>query len=778
MSAQSSSISPTAPPPVLDLSVVIVNYNVREFLEQALRSVRRAADGLEVEVFVVDNNSVDGSVAMVRSAFPEVKVIANAENAGFGRANNQALREAQGQYLLILNPDTIVQEDTFSALIRFMDAHPDAGAVGYRILNPDGSFAPESRRAFPTPGVAFYRMIGLSRLFPKSRRFGRYNLTYVPNDAVTEVDALSGSCMLVRRAALYHSHEDWDRRDDDAELLQIALDSGAFLRGGQALRGDHEMVGNTEYQKAPSPQPPAPSLRRDDEVDGDGQNHRVPALGHEPHAASPRPSATSHEPRTDSQQPVASSRQPSGAGLFDESFFMYGEYLDWCFRIQQAGWKIYYTPETQIIHYKGESTKKGELQYVRHFYGAMRLFTQKHFQDRYSLLFAGMLHAGISFRACLSMVTRSVRRMSLPLIDGVLVYGIVAMLGYGRAILRGADPAGLFFATVAPGFALGAVLGIALTGGYRPERRRRLQPIVAGAVLGLLGVASLSFFVKDIAFSRIVVSLSFPSVVLFLSGCRRLIYRRPEPRRAVLVGSPGEAERLRGMLAARSQPPFELVGFVTPDALRKTSGLPCLGTLHHLRDLVRLRGYNEVIFAEDGLSHRTVFRLMRQLHDLPVQFRILSQGRDQIIGKASIDDLAAPPLREVATVVGRPRPRTARRAFEVPLALVGVILHPAIALSARVAGRHSYAAWMARRTRGMVGVLRNERALVGYRTDDPYRPPDEWGLQPGVFSIVDALGADTTGIKELNRAYWFYVSHQSASLDWSILVRSLRNGYH
>jgi O-antigen biosynthesis protein len=172
-------------PPLVDVeapevSVVVVNYNVREFLEQALCSVERASEGLRVETFVVDNNSVDGSVERVRERFPEVHVIANEANVGFARANNQAIRRARGRYLLILNPDTLLQEDTLRALVAFMDAHPEAGAAGCRILNPDGTFAPESRRAFPTPSVALYRMLGLSRLFPGSRTFGRYNLSYLP----------------------------------------------------------------------------------------------------------------------------------------------------------------------------------------------------------------------------------------------------------------------------------------------------------------------------------------------------------------------------------------------------------------------------------------------------------------------------------------------------------------------------------------------------------------------------------------------------------------------
>jgi GT2 family glycosyltransferase len=189
---------------VVKLSVIIVNYNVCYFLEQALLSVRRAVEklGQPVEVFVVDNNSADGSVAMVRARFPEVILIANHDNPGFSKANNQALRLAQGEYQLLLNPDTVVEEDTFRACCDFMDAHPDAGGLGVKMLDGQGRFLPESKRGLPTPLVAFYKMFGLAALFPKSRTFGRYHLGFLDNDHAHEIDVLSGAFMLMRKTAL------------------------------------------------------------------------------------------------------------------------------------------------------------------------------------------------------------------------------------------------------------------------------------------------------------------------------------------------------------------------------------------------------------------------------------------------------------------------------------------------------------------------------------------------------------------------------------------------
>ncbi len=186
----------------MKLSVVIVNYNVKYFLEQCLHSVEAAIKGIDAEVFVVDNNSVDGSVEMVREKFPDVKLIANTENTGFSVANNQAIKVASGEYILLLNPDTVVELDTFSKSVEFMDAHPDAGGLGIKMVDGSGRFLPESKRGLPTPAVAFYKIFGLSALFPKSRIFGQYHLGYLDNEKTHVVDVLAGAYMMLRRETL------------------------------------------------------------------------------------------------------------------------------------------------------------------------------------------------------------------------------------------------------------------------------------------------------------------------------------------------------------------------------------------------------------------------------------------------------------------------------------------------------------------------------------------------------------------------------------------------
>ena len=163
----------------MDVSIIIVNYNVRDFLNNALVSVFQALEGIDGEVFVVDNASDDGSSDVVRQSFPNVRLIANNVNVGFAKANNQALAMSSGKYLMLLNPDTIVQEDTIRTLINFFEANGDVGMAGCKILNPDGTLQLACRRSFPTPWVAFTKVSGLSSLFGSTKLFGKYNLTYL-----------------------------------------------------------------------------------------------------------------------------------------------------------------------------------------------------------------------------------------------------------------------------------------------------------------------------------------------------------------------------------------------------------------------------------------------------------------------------------------------------------------------------------------------------------------------------------------------------------------------
>ena len=225
----------------IDLAIVILNYNTRALLRECLRSLQASVDNdLSIAVIVVDNASSDGSATLVRDEFPQVRLIVNPANVGYSAGNNVGLRalgfeqwpprpaDSLPRYVLLLNPDTIAPPHALAEMVRFMDDHPTIGAAGPRVRRPDGSLDRACRRSFPTPQVSFYRMVGLSRLFPRSRRFNAYNLEYLPEDAVHPVDAVVGAYMQVRREAIlkvgllderffmYGEDLDWAKRIKDA----------------------------------------------------------------------------------------------------------------------------------------------------------------------------------------------------------------------------------------------------------------------------------------------------------------------------------------------------------------------------------------------------------------------------------------------------------------------------------------------------------------------------------------------------------------------------------
>ena len=284
----------------MELSVVIVNYRVKYLLEQTLRSVEQAMQDMQGEVIVVDNLSGDDSIAFSRERHPDVTFIENKENVGFARANNQAIMQARGEYTLILNPDTIITPQCLQEGIAWMESHPKCGAIGARMMDGNGVFLPESKRAFPTPWVSFCKIFGLSKLFPRSPLFAKYHLRYLSDMEPQCIDILSGAYMLCRTSVL------------------------------QQLGG------------------------------------------------------------------------------FDEDFFMYGEDIDLSYRIVKAGYQNWFLP-TPMVHYKGESTHKDSMRYVRVFYDAMLIFYRKHF-PRFNVIFYPIVKLGVIVRAGMAMTKRLIKR--------------------------------------------------------------------------------------------------------------------------------------------------------------------------------------------------------------------------------------------------------------------------------------------------------------------------------------------------------------------------------
>ncbi len=213
----------------MDLSVIIVSYNVREYLKNCLLSVRKASTKIKCEIFVVDNNSADDTCSMVQLEYPETIIIRNIENIGFSSANNKAIRLAKGRFILLLNPDTIIAEDTLSKCISFMNNHQDAGAMGVRMVDGEGRFLPESKRALPSIDTALYKISGLSSVFPKSRVINKYYLSHIDSNETSVTEVISGAFMLIKSEVLCKTgllDENFFMYGEDIDLSKRILEAG------------------------------------------------------------------------------------------------------------------------------------------------------------------------------------------------------------------------------------------------------------------------------------------------------------------------------------------------------------------------------------------------------------------------------------------------------------------------------------------------------------------------------------------------------------------------
>jgi len=652
---------------MMKLSVVIVNYNVKYFLEQCLHSVRRAGEGLQTEVFVVDNNSVDGSVKMVKEKFSEVILIENKDNTGFSKANNQAIKISTGDYVLLLNPDTVVESDTFSKILLFMDSHPDAGGLGVKMIDGKGNFLPESKRGLPTPSVAFYKIFGLSRFFPKSKVFGKYHLGFLDKDQVHPVEILSGAFMLLRKTVL-------------------------------------------------------------DKI-----------------------------------------------GLLDETFFMYGEDIDLSYRILKAGFQNYYFPETRIIHYKGESTKKGTINYVILFYNAMIIFARKHFTSKRARMISFLIHLAIYFRAFLAIFNRFLSGALLPLADAILIYGgMFFIISYWEehVIFRqgGGYPPG-FFTVAVPGYILIWLISGYINGTYdKPVKFSRIfRGILLGTIIILVAYALLP---EHLRFSRAIILLGSVWGIMVMAGTRfffhlvkfRNIQLGPmKNRRFVIIGDRDEAKRVYELLqSSYGNPGF--IGLVSA-AVREQKNDGFIGSLAQISEIIRVYRIDEIIFCSKSMSHQAIIDQMSFLQDMNVDFKIAPEDSLSIIGSNSINtagDLYTVNLNAITNVENRRN----KRLLDLAACLVVAVLLPILLFLVNQP----------------LGLIRNifmvalsMRSWVGYIRDEHYDADRLPHIRRGILNPLDAFGKDKISEEIRQRLNFIYARDYSTNSDLNIIVKGFRN---
>lgn len=629
-----------------DVSVLIVNYNVKDYLLQCLRSVEASEGDVSYEIIVVDNASSDGSVAELQPQFPNVRWMPLDENVGFGRGNNAGLEICNGRYVLFLNPDTIIAQDTLRTMVAYLDAHPDVGLAGCKVLNADGTFQVACRRGLPTPWASFCKLFGLQALFPNSPFFARYNLTYRSIDATYDVDALIGAFMI----------------------------------------GPLDLIRSLEG--------------------------------------------------------------------FDPEFFMYGEDLDLCYRVQLSGRSVRYVHETSIIHFKGESTKRSSMNEVRVFYQAMEIFARKHFgRSRFFLLF---MKLGIGLRGGLERILRRRREILIMAADMICVLG--ALLAATSVRFDGPfgfpDYAYPIVLIVVPFVVLVSLIGVGEYVEYRPSVRRS----ITGLLVSFFLLSSLTYFFKEYAFSRgvVLMTIGFSAILLALVRGLAAFYDHTKgaskTRRILVVGLTESARRIIGHLRSAERRNTEILGIVSvgPYRVNELDHVPVLGSTDFLEKIVASTKAEEVIIADSQVTQADAMHLMMQHSRYGVRFHLASEY-DDIVTARIINDVAGVEPTVSIPKLYRFRNRMVKRLIDI---LASVIVVPLLSVSVflpKTSVRTIWGKW--------VDVLTGKRSLVGTFPD------------VGMTGLAHISHPETLSQHAISQLNAYYVEHYSIALDLEILLK-------
>lgn len=649
----------------MKLSIVIVNYNVEYFLEHCLLSVFKALQGIEAEVFVIDNNSVDGSLKMLSERFPSVKVIANKENVGFAKANNQAIRQATGEYVLLLNPDTVVMEDTFKKCLDFMDSHPKAGGLGVKMIDGQGKVLKESKRGFPTPWVCLCKFSGLASLFPHSKRFCGYYMGHLSYNKTSKVDILAGAYMLLRRECL------------------------------------------------------------------------------------------------------------DKCGLLDEDYFMYGEDIDLSYRITLAGYENYYFADTKIIHYKGESTKKGSLNYVYTFYNAMDIFAKKHMP---SSSLSSVLKVAIWFKALFSFAKRILGHIAFPLLDFILLYVTFFYIKsfWAATYWQAVEYYPIHYSLVAlPVYALIIEFCVYVFGGY--DKHFKLYKLLYGVFFGMIALLVFySLLPSSMRYSRaMVIMCSIASFfVLFASGYVRHLINNGKNKgssdnagKFVLVGDRQETARVSDLLVSTGIR-ADFIGMVSArdDKEQDWDKSYFIGDLCSLDDVIRIYNIGQIIFCAKSMSQSTIVNIMSRLSKSNILFTIAPEEGNFIIGSNTINTSADAYVVSISSIYSESN-RRKKRLFDFFLSLALLIFTPVLIF------------FYKRKLRALSNLLLvvfSSKTMVGYsKSDESYKelPP----LKNSVLCVGDNIDNINPDKQTLHRLNLIYARNYSVKTDADILFKNIRN---
>ncbi len=638
--------------PNIELSIIIVNYNVKDFLFDCLKSIENSVTTFSYETIVIDNNSTDNSIDYLKPIFPDVDFIELPENLGFGKANNIGIDLAKGKYLLLLNPDTVIEPDTLQVMYDYMNQHQEVDIAGCKLLNPDGSFQLPCRRGFPTPWAAFSKLFGLQTLFPKSKLFAQYNQTFRSINETYYIDAVMGAFMFCRTDKI---------------------------------------------------------------------------------------------------------RQVNG---FDPEFFMYGEDLDLCYRIQKQGGKVAYVHTTTIVHYKGESTRRSSINEIKHFYGAMAIFVKKHYS--HSKIFLMLLQMGIYLRTFVAYLLKFKREYPIIIIDLIIV----------NLALMIATPVRFESVFGFPGYAYPLVfyiitivqfLSLFIVGEYF-EGQHSIRKVFFGYLITFFILMGLTYFFKEFAFSRGVLLLTIglgilmSALVRFISSSFPKSKQKSKPKIVIIANFKNLQVISEKTTSNPNIIPAEILGVVTIDNYPNlVDDKFVIGNFDYFIKNIEQFKLDEIVVYGENQSQDKLSALINKSIDVRKPIYFIKDFADYSINKV-IHSVSSNQFIKTSHKLLLPRFKFAKRAMDLLYILLSAIFYLPISL---IIKNNLF-------LQNFKRVIKGEYSLIGIFHTENIR---NYNSKPGILNLVKFADKNTineTSVKKLND---YYENNYSLALDFDILIK-------
>ena len=678
----------------MKLSIVIVSYNVKDYIKQCIRSILRSnLPKSSFEIIIIDNDSYDGTVQDIKKSFDNIYIIENKVNEGFSKAVNKGIKKANGDFICLLNPDVIINENTFSTLIKYLQSNKHVGCIGPKIINVDGSIQHSCKRSFPTPLNAIFRLFYLDKIFPKSKFFGKYNLTYLDVNKIHKVDAISGAFMMFNKDII------------------------------------------------------------------------------------------------------------NEIGFLDEDFFMFGEDIDFCYRIKNKGYDIIYNPNTEIMHYKGESVKTAPYDMVNIFYNAMEIYFKK-YSKNYSnwKIITLFVKTGLFIRKSLSYFKLIVNHLFSIILDSLFIVGAFIFsiyLWYTNQHLENVDFNKVYYHwPLIVNFLFSWFLSSNLTQVYKKNYLAYTRIILSILVTFLIS-STTTYFISFFAYSRGVLILSTIFSLLFLIIWRFMVnflylnkiilikpFRHFVERRALIIGADSYNIEIGNQIIESPYTNINIIGYTDENNDLLIDNF--LGKIKYIREIVDKNQITEIIIRENYFNSKKIFQIIKSLKGSNLLFKVIPKDNNILISKGNIEQISGIDLMSYEIPFLERSNILIKRIFDIILAciLILIMLPFQILLINRLKSKFI---WGIENEKirlyyfkskisfissipFLYNVLNGDISFVGSDiTNIKEKNPDHI-LKPGLISLVNVKRFKGNDRSEINT---YYIKNQSLTFDIEIILKAL-----